>query len=141
MIFLVNKMRTFYIFKINREFKIITRDKPYNLFLALNNIHNMPSGEIGIAIKLFDEICEPQDKTSINLSLFNQLRDSDDYTKFQNSHLINNYYTSENSKLIVNEAYLKINSSLNNPTFFKLLKTIPNLFVIDFYSKDYFWLS
>lgn len=134
-------MRVFYIFKINKEFKTITKDKPYNLFLALNSIHNMNSNEISLAYKLYSEICDPQDKTRINLVLFNILKNHDNYIKFQNCHLINDYYSKENSKLTVNEAYLKIKSSLNNPTFFELLKSVPNLFVIDFYSKDYFWLS
>ena len=141
MIFLVKEMRTFYIFKINKEFKTITKDKPYNLYLALNGIHNMDSREVNLAYKLFCEICEPQDKMNVNISLFSLLKDNDNYTKFQNRHLINDYYTSESSKLIVNETYLKVKSTKNNPSFFKLLKQIPNLFVIDFYSKDYFWLS
>lgn len=134
-------MRTFYIFKINREFKTITKDNPYNLFLALDEIHDMNTKEVNLAYRLFNEICAPQDKMQVNLSLFNSLKDNDSYTKFKNRHLINDYFTGENSKLTVNETYLKIKSSKNDPSFFKLLRSIPNLFVIDFYSKDYFWLS
>ena len=134
-------MRVFYIFRINKEFKTITRDRPYNLYLALDSIHSMRKKEVKLAYKLYSEICDPQDKTQINLELFQELKNNDNYINFQNSHLINDYYTKENSKLIVSEAFLKVKSSLNNPTFFELLKSIPNLFVIDFYSKDYFWLS
>jgi len=134
-------LRTFYIFKISKEFKVITKDKPYNLYLALDNIHSMNTDELNLAYKLFDEICDRPDVKKLNLSVFNTLKDSDYYIKFNNNHLINNYYTTENSKLTINRSYLKIKSSLNNPTFFKILKSIPNLFVIDFSSKDYFWLS
>lgn len=141
MIFLVIKLRTFYIFKINKDFKVLTKDRPYNLYLALDEIHCMNNRELGLAYRLFGEICEPQDKMRVNLSIFNKLKDNDNYTKFQNRHLINDYFTKENSKLIVNESYIKVKSTLNNPSFFDLLKTIPNLFVVDFYSKDYFWLS
>ncbi len=134
-------MRTFYIFKINREFKIITKDKPYNLYLALDNIHSMDKRDISLALRLYDEVCTNFDVKSLNISIFNTLRSSDYYTKFNNHHLINNYYTDETSKLTIHKTYLKLKSSLNNPVFFKTLKVFPNLFVIDFYEKDYFWLS
>ena len=134
-------IRTFYIFKINREFKIITGDKPYNLYLALDNIHSMDSSDLPLALKLFDEMCDAPDIRMLNLTIFKELKDSDYYTKFNNNHLINNYYTTENSKLTINKTYIKVKSTLNNPTFFKILSSIPNLFVVDFTSKDYFWLS
>lgn len=134
-------MRTFYIFKISKEFKTITKNKPYNLFLALDNIHNMDSDDVSLACRLFEEICDKPNVKELNLSIFNELKNSDYYIKFNNNHLINNYYTTENSKLTINKTYLKLKSTLNNPTFFKTLRIIPNLFVIDFSSKDYFWLS
>ena len=134
-------LRTFYIFKINKEFKVITKDKPYNLYLALSNIRNMDTSEINLAYLLFDQVCDRNDAKGLNLKIFNQFKDSDYYIKFDNNHLINNYYTEENSKLTINRSYMKVKSSLNNPTFFKILANIPNLFVVDFKSKDYFWLS
>ena len=60
-------MRVFYIFRINKEFKTITRDRPYNLYLALDSIHSMRKKEVKLAYKLYSEICDPQDKTQINL--------------------------------------------------------------------------
>ncbi len=141
MIFLVIQLRTFYIFKINKEFKILTKNNPYNLYLTLDNIHSMDKENIEEAIRLYDNVCELNDVRALNLSIFNLLRDSDYYTKFNNNHIINNYFTDESSKLTIHRTYLKLKSSLNNPTFFKTLKSVPNLFVIDFSDKDYFWLS
>lgn len=134
-------MRTFYIFKINNAFKTITLDKPYNLYLALDNIHRMNKNELRLAARLYEEVCDQNDVRSLNLSIFNILRDSDAYTKFNNHHIINNYYTDESSKLTIYKTYLKLKTSKNNPTFFETLKVFPNLFVIDFESLDYFWLS
>lgn len=134
-------MRTFYIFKINKEFKTLTKNKPYNLYLAFDDIYYMKRKDINIAKSVFDKMCEETKAKNLNLEIFNKLKNSDYYTKFNNNHLINNYYTDESSKLTVNRTYLKLKSTINNPSFFKVLKTIPNLFVIDFYSKDYFWLS
>lgn len=134
-------MRTFYVFKINKEFKVITKDEPYNLYLALNNIYTMDKSNVNLAYRLFDEICDISDTRKLDLQVFNKLKDNDYYIKFNNNHLINNYYTDENSKLTINKSFLKIKSSANYPTFFSILKSVPNLFVIDFTSKDYFWLS
>lgn len=134
-------MRTFYIFKINDAFKTITIDKPYNLFLALDNIHRMDKSELALAVRLYEEVCDRNDVRSLNLSIFNLLRESDAYTKFNNHHIINNYYTDESSKLTIHKTYLKLKSSKNNPTFFETLKVFPNLFVVDFADRDYFWLS
>ena len=134
-------MRTFYIFKINKEFKILTKNSPYNLFLALDNIHSMDKTDLSLAAKLYDEVCVQNDVSKMNLSLFKDMRDSDYYIKYNNNHIINNYYTEESSKLIVYKTYLKLKSSGNSSTFFRALKQYPNLFVVDFNSKDYFWLS
>lgn len=101
----------------------------------------MDSSDLPLALKLFDEMCDAPDIRMLNLTIFKELKDSDYYTKFNNNHLINNYYTTENSKLTINKTYIKVKSTLNNPTFFKILSSIPNLFVVDFTSKDYFWLS
>ena len=134
-------LRTFYIFKINKEFKTITKNKPYNLYLALDNIHKMDSKDLKLAYRLFDEICDINKNNNLNASIFNEFKDNDAYTKFNNNHLIYDYYTRENSKLTINKSYLKLKSTSNNPIFFDVLKDFPNLFVIDFCSKDYFWLS
>ena len=134
-------MRTFYIFKITNEFKTITKNKPFTLYKALDNIHSMDRSDLSLAIRLYEEVCDQNDVRSLNLSIFNSLRESDYYTKFNNHHIINNYYTEESSRLTIYKTYLKLKSSENNPSFFKTLKNIPNLFVIDFATKDYFWLS
>lgn len=134
-------MRTFYIFKINREFKILTEKNPYSLFLALDNIYSLDKSEARLAVDLYSQVCDANDVRSLNLSIFNILRDSDYYTKFNNNHIINNYFTEESSKLTVHKTYLKLKSSREYPTFLRTLKVVPNLFVVDFNTKDYFWLS
>lgn len=134
-------VRTFYIFKINDTFKAVTLSKPYNLFLALDNIHRMDKSELSLAVKLYEELCDKNDVVGMNKALFYLMQERDAYTKFNNYHIINDYFTNESSKLTVNRAYLKLKSSRDEPIFFELLKCYPNLFVIDFARKDYFWLS
>ena len=134
-------MRTFYIFKINKEFKTLTKNKPYNLYLALNDIYKMDKKNIDIAGHIYYKICDINDIKKLSLRIFNYLKDSDYYMKYNNNHLINNYYTNESSKLTVKKSYLKLKSTINRPYFFRILRIIPNLFVVDFAYQDYFWLS
>ncbi len=101
----------------------------------------MDRSDVLLATRLYEEVCDKNDVISLNMSIFNHLSESDYYTKFNNAHIINNYFTDESSKLTVNKTYLKLKTTLNNPTFFETLKNIPNLFVVDFTSRDYFWLS
>ena len=69
------------------------------------------------------------------------MKDYDGYSIYKNIHSFNNYYTDETSKLIVFNSYMILKSNINNSSFFSILSNIPNLFVIDFISSDYFWLA
>ena len=54
--------------------------------------------------------------------------------------MINNYYRDEESRLIINKAYMLLESNVVKPSFFKDLIN-KGLFVCDFENKDYFWLD
>ena len=55
--------------------------------------------------------------------------------------MIYDYYTKEESKLIINTNYLYIKSTKQIPTFLKSITRKEKIFVIDFENIDYFWLE
>ena len=55
--------------------------------------------------------------------------------------MYNNYYTDEVSKLIVKSSFMVLKSNKVNSIFLTVLAHIPNIFIIDFDNRDYFWLS
>ena len=55
-------MRTFYIFRINKEMEILLKDSPYNLFKSLEDIYLLDKTSIGIGKDLLDQIIVPIDK-------------------------------------------------------------------------------
>ena len=55
--------------------------------------------------------------------------------------MIHDYYTKEESKLIINTNYLLIKSTKQLPTFLKAITRKEKIFVIDFDNIDYFWLE
>ena len=59
----------------------------------------------------------------------------------RDTHMIYDYYTKEESKLIVNTNYLVIKSTKQIPTFLKAITRKEYVFVCDFDNTDYFWLE
>ena len=134
-------MRTFYIFKINDEFATLTKNCPYNLFKSMEQIYYTKKSDISIAFSIFEQIVMPIDKIQTNLDIFINYKDSDHYTKFKDTHMINNFYSDEQTKMIVNNSYILLRSTKSAPSFLDNLKNIKNGFACDFENKDYFWLE
>lgn len=134
-------MRTFYIFKINQQFKTLSETNSYNLFKTIENIYHLRKEDYGLGITMFEQIAELLDYQKTNNYLFNANQFNEFYTKYSNIHMINNYYSDEKSKLIVNKSYLLLKSTKQFPSFLKELSFEPNLFACDFQNQDYFWLS
>jgi len=134
-------MRTFYIFKINKEMAILTKDAPYNMFKSMEQIYKLDKKDFGIGLRMFEQIAVPIDNKKINKYLFEKFKTNDYYTKYRNIHKINNKYKPEETKLIVNNIYLILKSNIIKPLFLKSLNYDSNLFACDFENKDYFWLD
>ena len=135
-------MRTFYIFKIKKYYAVLTKKNPYHLYKTMENIYHLKPEELMYKINVFDNLKENFNKEYLNNNIYELYKDKHTYTKFQNIHMINDYYTDEQSKLIVNKTYLLIKTTKEYPSFLKVLENIKdNIFVCDFKNKDYFWLE
>ncbi len=134
-------MRTFYIFKINDEFYSLTKDCPYNLYKSLEQIYRLNKVNLSDAYNLFSSICLPFDKGKINKNIFDEYKDNESYVKFNNVHMINDYFTNEKSKLIIKSTHLKLTTSKIKPIYFDNLKSVKGIFVCDFKNVDYFYLE
>ena len=133
-------MRKFYIFNINKEFSILNKNDSYDLYRQMESIKNLDRDKFYIAINIYETLVSTIDKRNMNLEVYNKHKDSLYYTKYQNTHMINNYYRAEESKLTINKAYMLLESNVVKPSFFKDLIN-KGLFVCDFENKDYFWLD
>lgn len=133
-------MRKFYIFNINDEFAILNKNDAYNIYRQMQDIKKLTKKEFYNAIKIYEMLADTINKNSIEELLFNNYKYSYFYTKYKNVHMFNNYYKNEESKLIVNKAFLLLETNSLKPTFFNDLKN-QNYFVCDFENKDYFWID
>ena len=132
-------MRTFHIFNIDESIIELTKDDTYQLFNIFKKIKNLNKSNLSMGINLYEQVAHPIDKDKYNKHIFKFYSDSDFYYKIKNNHTYFNKYRGEESYLTVGNVFLKLQSNVSNPDFFKCLKKHHNLFVCDFDNIDYFW--
>ena len=128
-------LKTFYIFKLNKNYSNVAKRNPKNIFILLNSIYTYKKRDILVAFNLFNEICLPINKEFLNLYYYDNLKSLEEYTKFKNIHMYNNYLTEEVSKMEVNNCYIKIKSNLNDNIFLNNL--LDYMFICDFKNRNY----
>lgn len=134
-------MRTFYIFKINKEMAILTKDNPYNIFKSMEDIFKMTKKELPVGLNIYEQLITPINQNKINRKIIMSYKDNDYYQKNYNVHSIHNKYKPEETKLTVKNSYLLLESNVIKPSFLKELSYDKDLFVCDFANKDYFWVD
>ncbi len=135
-------MRTFFIFKIKKHFAILMKNNPYNLYKVIEKMYKLSEEELKKNTNVFEFLKDNFDKDNLSNELFLSYKDKSYYTKFLNTHMINDYFTKEKTKLTINKKYLLINTNEEVPLFFKDIdRNEKNVFVCDFVNKDYFWLE
>ena len=134
-------MRIFYLFKIKNQYATLTKKHPYNLYKTIEQIYRLTPEELTIATNIFDQISDTFNKEKINKKIYDSYKEQDTYTNYLNTHIINDYFTKEQTKLIVNKSYMLIKSTKQIPLFLKEIKSKDNIFICDFQNKAYFWLE
>lgn len=132
-------LKTFYIFKLNKTYSDIAKKKPFNIYALLNSIYTYKSGSIQVAFDLFKEICIPINKEFFNEYYYSKLKILEEYTKFKNTHMYNNFLSGETSKMIINTSHILIKSNISDNVF--ILNLIDNLFICDFKNSYYKYSS
>lgn len=135
-----DRMRTFYIFRINKEMGILLKESPYNLFRSLESIYLLDHQSVGFGKDLLDQLIVPIDKEKYNRLIFDKNKENDFYTKIGDSHRIVNKYRKEDTNIIVKNSHILLNTNIINKNIRKFLP-LSGLFACDFENKDYFWLE
>lgn len=128
-------LKTFYVFKLNKNYSYVAKRNPENIFILLNSIYTYKKGEVIIAFDLFNEVCAPINKDFFNKYYYDKLKIYDEYTIFKNVHMYNNYLSGEISKMEVNISHIKIKSNMSDNIF--LINLFDNLFICNFKTNYY----
>lgn len=130
-------MKTFYVFKIKNNYISIALSNSTNLYLLLKSIYQYKNKDILVAFNLFNELCLPINIDFFNKYIYDRLKDDDLYTKFKNTHLYHDYFSGEESKMIIYKSHIRIKSNKDNNVFLCNLKDLTELFVCDFMNEYY----
>ena len=133
-------MRTYYIFKINKYFSYVYKNKPYKIYKTIEEIYHVKEYDMVLTYKIYEQVAITFDKTKINNYIGTVYLENKYYYKNNNTHIYSDNY--EYTKLVVTNSNLKIKSNISNPIFFRDINNYSdNIFVCDFVNKDYFWLD
>lgn len=137
-----DRMRTFYIFKIKKEFVSLYQNSPGSLYNVLKHLYYMKRHEMSYGFNLFQQLTEKIDKNKLDREIYIKYHDEMVYSKNHDEHIINNLYKDEISILIIKSTYILINANRNYSSFFTILESLGDeYFVCDFVSQDYFWIN
>ncbi|MBQ6323685.1 MAG: sporulation inhibitor of replication protein SirA [Bacilli bacterium] len=135
-------MKTYYIFKIKKEFVNLYKDTPSVLYNILKNIYYLEREEADYGYNLFKQLTIPLNKNKLDRDIFLKFHQDIPYSKRKNTHYINNLYRNEISRLTINNSYLKLEVEQNFSTFFKILEEeSDDLFACPFKKVDFFFLN
>ena len=133
-------MRTFYIFKINKELSNILLESPYVLYKSLEGIYLLDKESINIGKDMLEEITLRIDIDKYNKLLYEKNKDNDFYMKIGNNHRIYNKYRAEETNITVKGTHILLTTNVL-PKNLNLFLPTNDLFVCDFANRDYFWLQ
>ena len=143
MLYIINHgdmMRTYYVFKINKYFSYVYKNKSYKLYKMIEEICHANKYDIVLTYKMYEQVAVSFNKNNLNEYITNVYSECGKYIKNKNAHIYSDGY--EYSKLVINNSHIKIKSNINVPIFFKAITNYSeNIFICDFVNKDYFWLE
>lgn len=134
-------MRTFYLFEIKTNILKSFKNNYEELYSLLEKIHYLKTEDIVLGYNIFERLVNPLKKNTINRYIKDNNISNENYICFNYTHIINDFYMNESTKLLINNSHMKIKSNKNIPSFFFNIRKIPNIFVCDFDNHDYFLLE
>ena len=135
-------MRTYFVFRIRKEFVSLYRDNNRSLYEVLRHLYYMKKHEMSYGFNLFTQLTEKIDKQELNKAIYVRYHNDMVYSKSGNEHIINNLYRDEISVLTIKSSYILITANHNYSSFFNILTDFGDeYFVCDFTYQDYFWLN
>ena len=136
------KLRTFYIFKMRKEFYRLYCSSPNSLYNVLRHLYYMKRDKANYGFNLYSQLVEKINKLDLDKKIFIKYHSKMIYSKNGDDHIINNLYQDEISIMNIKNAYILINTNKNYTDFFKMLSDFgEDYFVCDFVNQDYFWIN
>lgn len=115
------------------------KDNPFKMYKIFEEIYTLRNYDNLRTYRVLEQITNCFNKTMLSEYISYEYRFNIYYERRDNIHILNGR---EKSSVRINNYNIKIITDSNYTDFFKYLSNYNNnLFVCDFYNKDYFWLS
>ena len=101
-------MRTFYLFEIKENILKNYKNNYEELYGLLENIHYLKTEDIVLGYSLFNSIVTPIRKDDYNEYIKRKNLDNESYICYNYTHTINDFYSNESTKMIINNSHIKI---------------------------------
>lgn len=135
-------MKTYYAFLVNDYFSSFYQEKPSVLYQIFDQVYQLNKDDIVLGYRIFEQISIPFDKDLLNNHFYNSHCQELSYARKTDKHYYNNLYIQEDTKVLVYHSHIKFKTNIPYPTLMHSLKEFhDNVFICDFDSKEYFWLS
>ncbi len=135
-------MKIYFIFNIKKEFISLYKDNQRVLYNILRQIYYLDKTEVEYGYNLFKQLILPLDKDYIDRNLYIKMHKLIPYVKRKNTHIINNLYKDEVSRLTIKKSYIRLELEQDFSSFFPYINEYSSqLFVCDFHYQDFFFLN
>ena len=131
-------MKIYFIFNIKKEFINLYKDNACVLYNILRQIYYLDKTEYN----LFRQLIIPIEKAKMDKDIFIKMHRDIPYIKRKETHIYNNLYKDEISRLTIKGSYIKLELDQDFSTFFHIINEFsPNFFVCEFHYQDFFFLN
>lgn len=134
-------MRTYYLFNVKEGVLKNYKNNYIELYELLESIYKLKDEDLILGYDIFSKVVNKINKETINEYVKKKNIESENYICYNSTHIMNDFYNDESTKMIVNSSHIKIKTNKNAPSFFYNIRNFDNIFVCDFYNKDYFLLE
>ena len=135
-------MKVYFIFNIKDEFVNLYKDNSQVLYNILKQIYYLKKEEVEYGYNLFRELTKPIEKGKMDKEIFIKLHRELPYMKRKDTHIYNNLYKDEVSRLTIKGSYIKLSLEQNFSTFLTILNSFSkNFFVCSFMKDTFFFLN
>lgn len=134
-------MRIYYLFFINDYIYKQTKNNQLGLYKLFENIYFMKDKDAKLGKKVLEKIITKINRDNLNRFIKNIHKNDMNYINFNYTHILNDFFINENTKMAIYHTYIKIKTNVNFPMFLRDIKNYKNVFVCDFVNLDYFYLK
>lgn len=130
-------MRKYYLFIIKNDYYKNYKNNSFVLYNTLRNLYTLDKRNFSYGVSLYNSVCQLISKNLLMNYIQRKYRH-----KRINKKILKILSNKESTAIQINKSCIVVLTNINMPEVFKTFYIYnKKIFVCDFYTEDYFWLS